>query len=125
MSIETAKPLSLPYPANKTISTPERRGKKGRFYKPLPKEFRSDGFTYRQIAREADAAIYEQRSSGCSDPRVCYEVIRIQRWDGFQIGEKLVEPYEAYPKSETWGVFGFTVTDRDAAFAKLREVAGT
>jgi hypothetical protein len=82
------------------------------------------GFTYRQIAREGDAALYEQSWSGCSNPSVCYEVIRIQRRDGFQIGEKFVEPYEVYPKSETWGVDGFTLTDKNAAFAKLREVDG-
>jgi hypothetical protein len=121
----TATALSLPYPLNKTIPTPERGGKKGRSYKPLPKEFRSDGFTYRQIVREGSAVLYEQSWSGRSNPSVCYEVIRIQRRDGFRIREKFVEPYEAYPKSETWGVHGYTLTDKDAAFAKLQEVAGT
>ena len=42
--------------------------------------------TYRQIAREGDAAIYEQTSSGWCNPSVCYEVIRIRRREGFQIG---------------------------------------
>lgn len=30
---------------------------------------------------------------------------------------------EAYPKSEDWGVNGFTCAEKDAAFAKLRELA--
>jgi hypothetical protein len=109
--------------ALKTISTAEGGGKKRHFYKPLPKEFRRDGFTYRQIAREGDAAIYEQTWSGFADPGVCFEVIRIRRREGFQIDGRFVEPAEVYPTSESWGVDGFTFTDKDAAFAKLREIS--
>jgi hypothetical protein len=46
----------------------------------------------------------------------------VLRVGGFQIDGRLVEPAEVYPNSETWGVDGFTFTDKDAAFAKLREV---
>jgi hypothetical protein len=91
----------------------------------LPTRFRRDGFNYRQIAREEDAAIYEQTWSGCANPSVSYEVIRIRRREGFQIESRLVEPAEVYPGSDMWGVDGFTFTDKDAAFAKLKEVAGT
>jgi len=89
----------------------------------LPKQFRRDGFSYRQIARQGDAAIYEQTWNGCRNPSVSYEVIRIRRRQGFQIGGRFVEPAEIYPNSETWGVDGFTFTDKEAAFAKLRELA--
>jgi hypothetical protein len=106
----------------KTRATAEAWSKKGHSYKPLQKEFHRDGFTYRQIARERDAAIYEQTWSGCADPSVCYEVIRVRRREGFQIDGRLVEPAEVYPSSGAWGVDGFTLTDKDAAFAKLREV---
>jgi hypothetical protein len=88
----------------------------------LPKEFRRDDFTYRQIARENGAAIYEQTWNGCHNPSVCYEVIRIRRREGFEIGSRFVEPAEVYPNSEAWGVDGFTFTDKDAAFAKLGEM---
>lgn len=108
----------------KTRATAEAWSKKGHSCKPLPTRFRRDGFEYRQIARERDAAIYEQSWTGCAEPSVCYEVIRIRRRDGFQIGSRFVEPAEVYPNSDAWGVDGFTLTDRDAAFAKLREVAG-
>jgi hypothetical protein len=106
----------------KTRATAEAWGKKRDSCKPLRTQFRRDGFDYRQIAREGDAAIYEQTWSGCSDPSVCYEVIRLRRRDGFQIGGRFVEPAEIYPKAEAWGVDGFTLTDKDTAFAKLREV---
>ena len=115
--------LSVLPRAPKKRATGDAGSKKQRFYKPLPIEFSRDGFNYRQIAREGDAAIYEQTWSGCSEPSVCYEVIRIRRRDGFQIDGRLVEPAEVYPSSGAWGVDGFTLTDRDAAFAKLREMA--
>jgi hypothetical protein len=116
------RPLPQDARAIKTRATAEAWGKKGHSYKPLPTRFRRDGFEYRQIAREGEAAIYEQTWSGCAEPSVCYEVIRIRRRDGFQIGGRFVEPAEIYPKADAWGVDGFTLTDKDAAFAKLREL---
>jgi hypothetical protein len=109
--------------ASKTSATAEAWGKKRHSWKPLPTRFRHNGFTYRQIAHERDTAIYEQTWNSCPSPSTCYEVIRIRRRDGFQIGGRFVEPAEIYPNSEAWGVDGFTLTDKDAAFAKLQELA--
>jgi hypothetical protein len=89
----------------------------------LPKEFRRNRFRYRQVARQANAAIYEQPWNGCENPSVCWEAIRIRCREGFQIDGRSVEPSEVYPNSEAWGVDGFTFTDKDAAFANLRELA--
>jgi hypothetical protein len=113
---------SVSKPTQKTRATAEACSEKSH-YRPLRKEFRRDGFTYRQIAREGNAAIYEQTWNGCPNPSVCYEVIRIRRREGFQIGARFIEPGEVYPNSEAWGVDGFTRTDKDAAFAKLRDLA--
>ena len=113
----------LPSFANKTRATAERWGKKGQFYKPLATQFRHDGFDYRQIAREGDVALYEQKWRGCPDPNVCFEVVRIRRRDGFQIGSTFVEPAEVYPRSEAWGTDGFTLTDKDAAFKKFQQMS--
>jgi len=112
----------IPAPLLKTRATAEARSRKRHSHKPLLTQFRRDGFKYRQIAREGNAAVYEQSWSGCPNPSVCYEVIRIRRRDGFQIGDRFVEAAEVYPNSEAWGVDGFTFTDKDAAFTKLREV---
>ena len=109
----------IPPSSPRTRSSAEGRSKTSRFYKPLPKEFRRDGFHYRQIAREGDAAIYEQRWTGCAEPSVCYEAIRIRRRDGFQISEKFIEPYEVYPNSDAWGVDGCTFTNRNQAWDKF------
>jgi hypothetical protein len=106
----------------KTRVTTEARSKKGHLCRPLPRKFRRRKLNYRLIAREGKAAIYEQTWSGCHNPSVCYEVIRIRRRDGFHIGGRFVEPAEVYPNSEAWGTDGFTLTDKDAASAKLHKL---
>jgi hypothetical protein len=98
-------------------------GSKKAYYRPLPKEFRRDGFHFSQIGRERDVAIYAQVWDGCPDPAACFEVVRVKRRQGFQIGGRFVPPAEVYPASKLWGTDGFTLTNRDAAFAKLRELA--
>jgi hypothetical protein len=110
-------------PTQKTRCVAEASTEKRRFYRPLRTRFRHNGFDYRQIAREENAAIYEQRWTGCAEASGCYEVIRICRRDGFQIGGRFVEPAEVYPNSEAWGSDGLTLTDKEAAFAKLRAIA--
>jgi hypothetical protein len=116
-------PVSLLPRTIKTRARAEAGSKKQPFYKPLPTRFRRDGFSYRQIAREGDAAMYEQTWSGCSNPSVCYEVVSIRRRERFHIEGRVVEPAEVYPNSNAWGVDGFTITNKDAAFAKLLELA--
>jgi hypothetical protein len=51
-------------------------------------------------------------------------VIRIRRREGFHIHGRFVEAAEVYPNSEAWGVDGFTLTDKQRAFAKLQEITG-
>ena len=109
-------------PTQKTRATAEAWGKEGQFYRPLPKEFCRDGFSYRQIAREGDAAVYEQTWNGCRNPSIAYEVIRIRRREGFEIAGRFVVPAEVYPNSEAWGTHGFTFTDKERVFAKLDEL---
>jgi hypothetical protein len=106
--------------AVKTRARAEGGNKKGHSYRPLPTQFRRDGFDFRQIAREGDVGIYAQVWNGCPDLAVCFEVIRVKRRQGFEIKGKLIEPAEVYPNSEAWGLDGFTFADKDAAFAKLR-----
>jgi hypothetical protein len=67
-------------------------------------------------------ALYEQTWNGCANPSVAYEVVRIRRREAREIKGKIIEAAEVYPRPEAWGVDGFTLTDRDAAFAKLREI---
>ena len=72
------RPLSSPSWTKKTRST--QKGVRGNgHYEPLPKAFKASGFNYSRIAREGEIAIYEQTWGGCSEPSVCYEVIRVRR----------------------------------------------
>src|SRR6266436_2421891 len=110
---------STPLLAEKTSASAEAWTKKGH-YKRLPKEFRHNAFTYRQIYRKGDLSVYQQTWKG-NEHSAAFEVIRIRRREDFQINGRVVEPAEVYPNAEAWGVDGFTLTDKDAAFAKLRE----
>ena len=107
----------------KTSATAEGGTKKGHFYELIKKEFRRRGFQYRQIARNKDAAIYEQTWLGCAEPTSSYEVVRIRRREGFQIGNRFVKAAEIYPNSEAWGVDGFTFINKDKAWAKFFEIS--
>lgn len=109
--------------APKTRSGAISTSKQGNYYKPLESDFQRGGFNYKQIAREGDVAVYEQTWRDGSEPSVCYEVIRIRRHTGKEIKGQWVDPSEFYPSATEWGKFGFTLTDKDAAFAKLRELA--
>ena len=74
-------------------------------YKPIPTEFKKNGFTFRQITREGDWAIYEQSKAGIS--RSWFELVKIQRHDGYEIAGNKTEPAEFYPSNESWGKLGF------------------
>jgi hypothetical protein len=89
----------------------------------LPKEFQRGGFQYRQITRRGHVAIYGQDWIGCTEPDRSYEVVRIRRREGFQIGNRFVDAAEIYPNSEGWGVDGFTFPDRNKAWDKFLEMS--
>lgn len=93
--------------------------------KTLPLTRKHGGFHFRQIARQDNAAIYEQTKPG--QQAVHYEVVRIRRQARreFARGEKrvVVEEMELYPSSERWGLDGWTFNDADAAWTKLRQIA--
>jgi hypothetical protein len=109
----------IPESSRTTRATVEGGSREGHFYRPLPKEFRHNGFDYRQIYRQGDLAIYRQTWKG-NEHSAAFEVIRVKRREAFQVEGRLIEPAEVYPNSEAWGTDGFTFADKDAAFAKLR-----
>jgi len=112
-------PLSLPSWTNKTRVAEKGAVKKRHSYEPLATAFTLGDFNYRQVAREGNWAIYEQRWPGSEN--VCYEVIRIRQEEATTFPSGRSYPArEAYPPSETWGVDGFTLTDKGAAFNKAR-----
>jgi hypothetical protein len=113
-----ASPLSSPILANKKRFRPEQVRKEGPSRGSLQhirKEFRRSGFKYRQIAREGAWAIYEQKWR--TSDNVAYEVVRIRPGSGLLAGREL------YASSEKWGTDGFTLSDRDTAFKKLKQMS--
>jgi len=113
---------SILLPARKANATAEGGSKKGRFCRSLPTRFWHGRFDFQQIYRKGDLAIYRQTWNG-NEHSAVFEVVRIKRRQGFEIDGRFVQPAEVYPASKLWGTDGFTLTDRDAAFGKLSELA--
>ncbi len=88
--------------------------------KTLPKVLEQKGFTLKQIKREGDKAIYEQTKEGFAKKH--YEVIRINRHNGYTLGGQFIAPAETYPGASQWGVNGWTCLDLKAAEAKYKKL---
>lgn len=82
-------------------------------YKVIPTNFTKKGFTYNQIKREGDKAIFKQTREGSE---MCnYEVVRIGKHNGYTMGGVFIEPSETYPGSSLWGIMGWTCTNLEDA----------
>jgi len=73
---------------------------------PLPKVIRKLGFTFTQIWRRDDVAIFEQSKPGWSKP--AYEVILIRIVKGHPKGKNADRLVERYPSNNDWGTWGWT-----------------
>lgn len=94
-------------------------------YSPIDHDFVYRGFRYHQITREGNLAIYEQTWTGSKTPSIAYEVVRIRVAPPHTFPTGVSYPArEVYPSDESWGADGFTCTDKDRAFAKLKELQG-
>ncbi|NBU73229.1 MAG: hypothetical protein EBS53_17625 [Bacteroidetes bacterium] len=80
-------------------------------HKPIPEIFNKKGYTYRQVKREGNKAIYEQTRGSF----VAYEVVKIGKHNGYSMGGAYIEPSETYPGSSLWGILGWTCTTLDDA----------
>jgi hypothetical protein len=85
-------------------------------YKEIPSNFTLKGFQYKQQKRSGDVALYKQSKDG----RDYYEVIIIQRHDGYVIAGNKFEPSEFYPRSEDWGINGFSYSTLKEAENKFQ-----
>jgi hypothetical protein len=88
--------------------------------KILPKVIEHKGFTLKQLKREGDKAIYEQSKAGFKAKR--YEVIRINRHNGYTLGGQHIAPAETYPGASQWGVNGWTCVDLKSAESKYKKL---
>lgn len=82
-------------------------------HRPLPTAFRSHGFDHAQIKRVGDVALFEQSKKGVS--QTWFEVVIVQRHDGYSIAGNDIAPAETMPSASQWGRSGFTYRDRALA----------
>ena len=87
--------------------------------KKLATEFNKFGFTYNQIKRSGNVAIFEQIKD---DKILAYEVVVIRAHEGYEIAGNVMEPAEFMPRSEDWGTFGWTLTNESDAHKRFNEV---
>jgi hypothetical protein len=82
----------------------------------LPVEWKRGSWTYTQVWREGDLAIYRQKHQ--EGPAVRFEVIRVQHQQQRRLPNGgVLEAGEYYPNSARWGQDGFTVYTLDEARA--------
>lgn len=87
-------------------------------YKVIPTEFKKKGFDYKQIKRDGMKAIYQQTRVGTSMSN--YEVVKLGRHNGYNMGGAFIEPAETYPGSSLWGIMGWTCQDLDKAMERYQ-----
>ena len=88
--------------------------------KKLPPSFTKNGFTFEQVERRGDFAVFRKfKKRGFAHS---FETVKINRHDGYTIAGKDIPPGECYPSSEQWGTHGFTFNDPIAALAKMAEL---
>jgi len=90
-------------------------------HKPVPQTFTKKGFTYRQLKRQGNIAIFEQTKPGSSLNN--YEVVKIGRHNGYVMGGVFIEPAETYPGSSLWGITAWTCTSMDAAMERFEALS--
>lgn len=89
---------------------------------PLPTTYNKNGFTFNQVDREGDVAIYEQIMPELSK-RVAYEVFEVLKKPAATINGVDIPERESCPGNEQWGNYGFTVYDLSKAKQKQAEIA--
>lgn len=87
--------------------------------KPLPTDFTRLAFRYRQVERIGDLAIYHQTEGGSHRS---YEVVKVRRMPERNIKGRVLEAGEVYPRSERWGIDGWSCPTLERARAKLAEL---
>ena len=89
-------------------------------YKVIPAEFKKKGFTYKQVKRDGMKAIYNQTRADSSLNN--YEVVKLGRHNGYQMGGVFIEPSETYPGSSLWGITAWTCCSIDEALVKYSNI---
>jgi hypothetical protein len=90
--------------------------------KTLEKKFTCKNFSYKQLVREGNVAIYEQKLIEAKDTRSRYEVIVIRSHEGYEINGNKIAPSEMYPSANQWGQLGWTCLALEDAQKRFKKV---
>jgi len=93
--------------------------------KTLEKKFTNKNFSYKQVVREGDVAIYEQKLIDDQATISRYEVIIIRSHDGYEINGNKIAPSEMYPSANQWWQLGWTcltLEDAQKHFKKAKNL---
>ena len=88
----------------------------------LPTTYNKNGFTFNQVNREGDVAIYEQIMPE-TGKRIAYEVFEVLKKPPVTINGIDIPERETCPGNEQWGNHGFTVYDLTSAKEKQAQIA--
>ena len=81
--------------------------------KPLPTEFKSKGFQFRQLKRVGDVALFERKRPTWKNPG--YEVVRVRKYPTYEISGATIEAHEALPPDEAFGQEGWALASIERA----------
>ena len=90
-------------------------------HKKLPLEIKNHGYLMKQVKRTEKTAMYSKAGG--------YEVVIVQRHDGYEIKGNWVEPAEYLPKDEDFGTKGWyfggseALQNAEKKFAEIEEKA--
>lgn len=73
--------------------------------KLLPETFEKKGWTFKQLRREGNIALYSKSNASGA---FSYEVIMVQSHNGYVIAGQAIEAAEHFPSTAQWGDLGWT-----------------
>jgi len=89
--------------------------------KKLEKIFNKKGFTYTQIVREGDKAIYRQDKNDYTSSS--FEVVKIGSHNGYELNGTKIAASETYPSTSLWGIQGWTYQTLEDAKKKFKKIS--
>jgi len=92
----------------------------GTEYKTIPTAFKKKGFTYQQVKREGNKAIFLQTRPGTELRN--YEVVKLGRHNGYVMGGVHIAAAETYPGASLWGIAGWTCQSLEAAESRYQQL---
>lgn len=89
--------------------------------RPLPLTYKKHGYTFHQVKREGNVAIYEQVNPD-DGKTVGFEVFEVIQHEEKAAFGKVFEAHEAPPYTEQWGTIAFTSGNLEQANVRFEHI---